>query len=175
MQIVDVDGDGRNDLLLVDLDSPTPFRFRLQNAGGQLGPEIYFKTPPIRSYCADNLDGDAKNYVVTIAQSFRARGGVAVHAQAGGSFVRRISSGAVSNPAAEQNRRGAARHAVGGCQRRRPARPARGRAGERPDFGLFAAARRFAGAAENFPNAGGREPDCGGGLEWRRPAGAFFC
>ncbi|MGH7992872.1 MAG: FG-GAP repeat domain-containing protein, partial [Limisphaerales bacterium] len=66
-QIVDVNGDGRKDLLLVDWDSPTPFRFRLQSVSGQLGPEIYFKTPPIRSYAADNLAGDAKNYVVTIA------------------------------------------------------------------------------------------------------------
>jgi len=68
-QILDIDGDGKNDLLLVDFDSPTPFRFRLQNASGQLGPEIYFKVPPIRSFDADNLGGDAKNYVVTIAQS----------------------------------------------------------------------------------------------------------
>jgi hypothetical protein len=69
VQIVDVDGDGKNDLLLVDFDSPTPFRFRLQNSSGQLGPEIYFKVPPIRSFDVDNLGGGAKNYVVTIAQS----------------------------------------------------------------------------------------------------------
>jgi len=69
VQIVDVDGDGRNDLLLVDWDSPTPLRFRLQNAAGQLGPEIYFKTPPLRSFCMDNLEGGGKNYIVTIAQS----------------------------------------------------------------------------------------------------------
>ncbi len=68
VQIVDVDGDGRNDLLLVDWDSPTPLRFRLQNAAGQLGPEIYFRAPPMRSFCADNLEGDSKNYVVTIAR-----------------------------------------------------------------------------------------------------------
>jgi hypothetical protein len=68
-QIIDVNGDGRKDLLLLDWDSPTPFRFRLQNATGQLGPEIYLKTQPIRSYCADNLEGDAKTYVVTIAQN----------------------------------------------------------------------------------------------------------
>jgi hypothetical protein len=68
-QIIDVNGDGRKDLLLVDWDSPTPFRFRLQNGTGQLGPEIYFKTQPIRSYCADNLEGDAKTYVVTLAQN----------------------------------------------------------------------------------------------------------
>ncbi len=69
VQVVDVNGDGRKDLLLVDWDSPTPFRFRLQSASGQLGPEVYFKSPPIRSYCADTLDGTGKNYVVTIAQS----------------------------------------------------------------------------------------------------------
>jgi hypothetical protein len=69
VQIVDMDGDGRNDLLLVDWDSPTPLRFRLQNAAGQLGPEIYFKTPLLRSLCADNLEGGSKNYIVTIAQS----------------------------------------------------------------------------------------------------------
>jgi hypothetical protein len=69
VQIVDVNADGKKDLLLVDFDSPTPFRFRLQNSSGQLGPEIYFKVPPIRSFDADNLGGDAKDYVVTIAQS----------------------------------------------------------------------------------------------------------
>jgi hypothetical protein len=69
VQIVDVDGDGKSDLLLVDFDSPTPLRFRLQNSGGQLGPEIYFKVPPFRSFIADNLAGDEKDYVVTIAQN----------------------------------------------------------------------------------------------------------
>jgi hypothetical protein len=69
VQIVDVDGDGRSDLLLVDWDSPMPFRVRLQNASGQLGPEIYFKTEPIRSYWADNLEETATNYIVTIAQN----------------------------------------------------------------------------------------------------------
>jgi hypothetical protein len=69
VQIADMDGDGKNDLLLVDFDSPTPFRFRLQNAAGQLGPEIYFKTPPIRSFCADTLEGTATNFMVTIAQN----------------------------------------------------------------------------------------------------------
>jgi len=69
VQIVDVDGDGKNDLLLVDWDSPTPFCVRFQNASGQLGPEIFFKAPPMRAYLADNLEGTAKNYVVTIEQS----------------------------------------------------------------------------------------------------------
>ena len=69
VQIADMDGDGRKDLLLVDWETPTPFRFRLQNASGQLGPEIYFKSHPVRSYCADNLEGGTKNFVVTIAQN----------------------------------------------------------------------------------------------------------
>src|SRR5208337_196784 len=43
-------------------------RFRLQNTAGQLGPEIYFKTPPLRSFCMDNLEGGSKNYIVTIAR-----------------------------------------------------------------------------------------------------------
>jgi hypothetical protein len=69
VQIVDVDGDGLNDLMLVDFDSPSPIRFRLQNAGGHLGPEIYFKSPPIRSYLADNLEENRTNFLVTIAQN----------------------------------------------------------------------------------------------------------
>jgi hypothetical protein len=69
VQIVDVDGDGRNDLLLVDFDNPTPFRFRLQNAAGRLGPEIYFKATPIRSFLVDNLEENRTNFVVTIAQA----------------------------------------------------------------------------------------------------------
>jgi len=69
VQITDVNGDGRDDLLLVDWDSPTPFRFRLQMPGGQLGPEIYFKTQPIRSYCADHLENNSNLYIVTIAQN----------------------------------------------------------------------------------------------------------
>jgi hypothetical protein len=69
VQIVDVNGDGRQDLLLVDWDSPTPFRFRLQSPGGQLGPEIYFKSQPIRSFCADNLEENSNLFIVTIAQN----------------------------------------------------------------------------------------------------------
>ncbi len=69
VQVLDIDGDGRNDLLLVNWDSPTPFHFRLQNAEGQLGPEIYFTTPRIRSYVADNLETNRETQVVTIAQN----------------------------------------------------------------------------------------------------------
>ena len=67
-QILDINGDGRNDLLLVNWDQANPFRFRLQNDAGQLGPEIHFALPAIRSYWPDDLDGDRKTEVVTIAQ-----------------------------------------------------------------------------------------------------------
>lgn len=69
VQIVDIDGDGRQDLLLADFASPNPFRFRLQNPDGQLGPEIYFTLPPIRAFVADDFAGDHKTEVVTIAQN----------------------------------------------------------------------------------------------------------
>jgi len=68
-QIMDIDGDGRDDLLLVNWDSPNPFRFRLQNSQAQLGPEIQFSLPPIRSYWADDLDADRRTEIITIAQN----------------------------------------------------------------------------------------------------------
>jgi hypothetical protein len=69
VQITDVDGDGRNDLFFVDFDNAAPFRVRLQNAGGQLGPEIYFKAQPIRSFWLDNLAGDRTNYLANVVQA----------------------------------------------------------------------------------------------------------
>ena len=42
LQIVDVDGDGLQDLLMVNWDSPNAFRFRLQAKSHQLEPESYF-------------------------------------------------------------------------------------------------------------------------------------
>jgi hypothetical protein len=69
VQIVDVDGDGRNDLAFVDFDSSAPLRVRLQDAKGRLGPEIYFNGQPIRSFWLDNLAEDRTNYFITIVQS----------------------------------------------------------------------------------------------------------
>jgi len=68
IQVVDVDGDGLSDLLLVDWEDRNPFRFRRQKPDGALGPEIYFATAPIRSYWADNLVARSKTQVITIAQ-----------------------------------------------------------------------------------------------------------
>ncbi|HRZ56401.1 MAG TPA: VCBS repeat-containing protein, partial [Candidatus Paceibacterota bacterium] len=66
-QIIDIDGDGRSDLMLVNWEHANPFRFRLQNAAGQLGPEVHFTLPAIRSYAMEDLDGDKKTEVMTIA------------------------------------------------------------------------------------------------------------
>lgn len=66
-QILDINGDGRDDLLLVNWDTANPFRFRLQTSSGQLGPEIHFAMPAIRSYWPDDLDGDHRTEIVTIA------------------------------------------------------------------------------------------------------------
>jgi hypothetical protein len=68
LQILDIQGDGRDDLMLVNWDNLHPFRFRLQRQNGQLGPEVHFSLPPLRSYLADDLDGDGKAEIVTIAQ-----------------------------------------------------------------------------------------------------------
>lgn len=69
VQVLDINGDRRDDLLLVNWESTNPFRFRLQNETGQLGPEAHFSLPPIRSYWSDDLDGDSKTEVITIAQN----------------------------------------------------------------------------------------------------------
>ena len=69
VQIADVDSDGKDDLVFVDFDNPAPIRVRLQKAGGQLGPEIYFKGQPIRSFWLDNLAGDRTNYLINVVQA----------------------------------------------------------------------------------------------------------
>jgi hypothetical protein len=69
IQVLDIDGDGREDLLLSNWDSPNPLKIRFQDSTGQFGPEIYFALPPIRSFWADDLDGDRKTEIVTIAQN----------------------------------------------------------------------------------------------------------
>ncbi len=69
VQVVDIDGDGRNDLLLVNWEDRNPFRIRLQKPDGALGPELYFSTVPIRSYWADHLEQKGKIQVITIAQN----------------------------------------------------------------------------------------------------------
>jgi hypothetical protein len=74
VQVLDIDGDGRDDLLLVNWEDKNPFRFRRQNAAGQLGPEVHFPFPQVRSFWAEDFDGDRKMELLTIAmQSGRAQ------------------------------------------------------------------------------------------------------
>jgi hypothetical protein len=67
VQVLDVDGDGRNDLLLVNWEDKNPYRFRLQKPNGDLGPELFFPSTPIRSYWADNLEPGGRTQVMSIA------------------------------------------------------------------------------------------------------------
>ncbi len=67
IQIVDINADGRSDLLLVNWEDRNPYRFRLQNPDGKLGPEFYFSSAPIRSYWADNLEKGGKTQIISIA------------------------------------------------------------------------------------------------------------
>jgi hypothetical protein len=69
IQVLDIDGDKRQDLLLVNWESPNPLRFRLQDARGQLGPEVQFSMPPVRAFWADDLDGDGQTEIISIAQT----------------------------------------------------------------------------------------------------------
>jgi hypothetical protein len=68
LQVLDINGNGRDDLLLINFESPNPFRFRLQDAQGQLGPEAHFTFPAIRAFLADDLLGDHKMELITIAE-----------------------------------------------------------------------------------------------------------
>lgn len=68
-QIIDVNRDHRSDLLLVNWDDRHPFRLRMQQADGQLGPEIFFASTPIRAYWADHLQPDGAAQLVSIAQN----------------------------------------------------------------------------------------------------------
>ena len=53
---------------MINWDSANPFRFRLQNKEGRLGPEVHFELPTIRSFWADDLDHDGKSELVSISQ-----------------------------------------------------------------------------------------------------------
>jgi len=68
IQCLDLNHDLKDDLLLVDWDDKTPFRFRIQTDEGRFGPEKYLEHPMIRSYWADDLDGEGTPEVITISQ-----------------------------------------------------------------------------------------------------------
>ena len=150
LQVLDINGDGRDDLLLVNFQSPDPFRFRLQDAQGQLGPEIHFTFPAVRAWLADDLLGDHKMELITIAQnSGRARIS-GLESQAGRAALRRFQERPIPGVAPEQNIRAPPGHFVGGCQRRRPRRFAGGGAGQRAIDALSATGRRHPRPGQNL-------------------------
>ncbi len=75
-QVVDLDGDRRQDLALMNWQSTAPFRMRLQGKDGQLGPELQFRLPKLRSFHAEDLDADGRAELISIAQQ---SGRVSVH------------------------------------------------------------------------------------------------
>ena len=135
-----MDGDGRSDLLLVNWEDRNPVPLpAAEDRTASSARKFISRSPPIRSYWADNLEANKKTQVMTIAQN----SGRAQISQ----FTRKpaealsgaLPPGPVPGSAAQQDRQGPARAAVGRRQRRRPARFAGGRTGERPDFRLFPA------------------------------------
>lgn len=113
VQVIDLDNDGRNDLLLVNFDSPTPFRFRRQQNGGQLGPEVYFKLPPIHSYCADQLEGDQQGLHRLRDRQLGPRPGFDLQTRRRRAALRRLQAGPVPGVAPPQDRQVQTRFAMG--------------------------------------------------------------
>ena len=70
----DLDGDGGDDLILLDGGSDDPFRVRFSAEGGRLGPEERFEAEAPRAVAYADLDGEPGVEVLTIeSQSGRAR------------------------------------------------------------------------------------------------------
>lgn len=70
IQALDLNLDGRQDLFLVDWDSSFPFRFRIQDSSGGIGPELFFESLPIRSYWASQFkQGNQAAELVMIARN----------------------------------------------------------------------------------------------------------
>jgi hypothetical protein len=74
LRAVDVDGDGGDDLVILDGGNDDPIRIRFSAEGGKLGPEGRFKAENPRAIAFANLDGKPGQEVLTIeTQSGRAR------------------------------------------------------------------------------------------------------
>ncbi|MCG3180472.1 MAG: hypothetical protein BIFFINMI_02834 [Phycisphaerae bacterium] len=67
LNIADVDGDGRGDLVMLSPTGNEPFRVRFQTPDGQLGPEVRFELPAPRAFELSSLGRKDKLYAVTIS------------------------------------------------------------------------------------------------------------
>jgi hypothetical protein len=74
LKAVDLDGDGGDDLVILDGGNDDPIRVRFSGAGGKLGPEGRFTTESPRAIAFANLDGRPGVELLAIeGQSGRAR------------------------------------------------------------------------------------------------------
>jgi FG-GAP-like repeat/FG-GAP repeat len=67
--VVDMDGDGLGDLVQIAFAEPRPLRVRFQKAGGQLGPEVTFKLPSMRSLGFEDIDPKPGRELLVIQRS----------------------------------------------------------------------------------------------------------
>jgi hypothetical protein len=77
VKAVDLDGNGGDDLVLLDGVPDDPIRVRFAGPGGTLGPEQRFALEPLRAYCFGQIDGKPGVEMLTIEQQ---SGRVRVHA-----------------------------------------------------------------------------------------------
>lgn len=88
VQVMDVDGDHRDDLVLVNWDDKRPLRVRLQDAAGFLGPEVQIEHPKFRAFEVGDLDQDGAPDWLMIAQtSGRAHRAQLKRTKAGGAYA----------------------------------------------------------------------------------------
>ena len=74
LKLVDLDGDGGDDLVIVDGAVEDPIRVRFSTEGGKLGPEVRFALEPLRAIAYGELDGKKGSEILTIeAASGRAK------------------------------------------------------------------------------------------------------
>ncbi len=152
VQALDIDGDGRDDLLLINWDSPNPFRFpfargRRTIGAGDLFPAAAHSRVSGRRSGRGPQDGDRDHRA-----EFRARAGVRIFAQAGRGNFRRVQGRAIQRGAVESQFVGiAARILWADLNGDGPDGFARGGAGQRANDavsakgdGTYAAAKTFA-------------------------------
>jgi hypothetical protein len=74
LRVADLDGDGGNDLVILDGGTDDPVRVRFSVAGGRLGPEQRFQIESPKAIALANVDGKPGQELLTIeGQSGRAR------------------------------------------------------------------------------------------------------
>lgn len=68
IRVLDVNMDGRDDLMTLIWEDDSPLRVRFQTADGELDEEVHLKYPRFRAFETDDLDGDGTLEWLTIGQ-----------------------------------------------------------------------------------------------------------